>query len=155
MKWTLPPIAKIYEALGAIGDNRVEVFGNTAKCYSSSGGKYYSIKYIPESKTIYVNDNASYYVGYLGYPAIAFLMKKGLLPFEEKFATAYAGINWKDINKKNKNDFDRTVKEVSEGLELKGVQFKKVETFAKKVLIGLKKLDLEKPKVLEKPPEGY
>jgi hypothetical protein len=31
MKWKEPPIIKIYEALGAVADDRVEVEGNSAK----------------------------------------------------------------------------------------------------------------------------
>jgi hypothetical protein len=36
MKWRHPPLIKIYEALGAIADGRVEVNGMTAKVYSST-----------------------------------------------------------------------------------------------------------------------
>jgi hypothetical protein len=36
MKWQHPPIIKIYEALGAIADGRVEINGMTAKVYSST-----------------------------------------------------------------------------------------------------------------------
>ncbi|MFZ1075166.1 MAG: hypothetical protein WAN50_02225 [Minisyncoccia bacterium] len=37
MKWKKPPVIKIYEALGAVADGRIEVDGNAAKVYSSSG----------------------------------------------------------------------------------------------------------------------
>ena len=70
MKWEHPPIIKIYEALGAVADNRVELSENTAKVFSSSGNKFYDVSYDRDSNSIMTNDNGSYWKGYLGYPAI-------------------------------------------------------------------------------------
>src|SRR3989339_2007322 len=109
MKWKHPPIIKIYEALGAVADGRVEVGGNTAKVFSSSGNKFYDVSYDKEKNAIMANDNGSYWKGYLGYPAIAFLMKTGVLSFDEKTASLLENIAWKDINQKFKNDFDKTL----------------------------------------------
>lgn len=61
MKWTQPPISKIYEAIGAVADGRVEVDGNTAKVYSSSRKKYYDVFYDPSKKAIMTNDNGSFW----------------------------------------------------------------------------------------------
>lgn len=72
MKWKHPSITKIYEALGAVADGRVEVSSNTAKVYSSSRNKYYDIVYDPDKNQIMSNDNSSFYKGELGYPSIAF-----------------------------------------------------------------------------------
>lgn len=47
--WLQPPIIKVYEALGALADDRIKVKGNTAKVYSSSGNKFYTVTY--DSKT--------------------------------------------------------------------------------------------------------
>ena len=74
MRWKNPPKIKVYEALGCIADNRIEVNENEAKVYSSSREKYYTVKY--DRNSIMSNDNGSYWVGYLGYPSIALLMKK-------------------------------------------------------------------------------
>ena len=70
MQWKHPPVTKIYEALGAVADGRVKVVGNAAKVLSSSGNKSYAVEYDPSSKSIMVNDNASFYRGYLGYPGV-------------------------------------------------------------------------------------
>ncbi len=43
MKWKHPSITKIYEALGAVADDRVLVSGNSAKVYSSSRNKFYNV----------------------------------------------------------------------------------------------------------------
>ena len=70
-----PPTMKIYEALGAVADKRLEITGNTAKVYSSSKGKFYTVTYDSATNAIMSNDNACYFVGYLGYPAIAYLLQ--------------------------------------------------------------------------------
>ncbi len=116
MKWKQPPVIKIYEALGAVADGRVEVSGNSAKVFSSSGNKFYDVEYDPESQSIMTNDNGSYWQGYLGYPAIAFLLKIGVLEYKENLANLLKGIPWKDINQKYKNDFDKTLEHIQETL---------------------------------------
>ncbi len=119
MKWQHPPIIKIYEALGAVADNRVEVSGNTAKVYSSSGNKFYDVQYDSQEQQIMANDNGSYWKSYLGYPAIAYLMAINTLPYDENAGSLLKGIGWKDINQKFKNDFDKTLDHI---LSLKSVE---------------------------------
>jgi len=109
MKWGIPPDIKIYEALGAVADGRVEADGPTAKVYSSSGNKYYDVAYDAAACAIMTNDNGSYWKGYLGYPAIAYLMKTGALPYDAALGSALKGVAWKDINTRLKNDFDKTL----------------------------------------------
>jgi hypothetical protein len=107
----LPPKIKIYEALGSISDNRVEIdwlFQNEGKCYSSSRNKYYIIKYNPDHNSIITNDNGSYRQWYLWYPAIAFLMKQWIIQYKKDFSDALKWIARKDINQSFKNDFDKT-----------------------------------------------
>src|SRR5512140_2716320 len=108
-KWKRPPIAKIYEALGAVADGRIEVSGDSAKVFSSSGNKSYIITYDPAAGAIMANDNASFWKGYLGYPAIAYLMKVGAVSFDQKTAESLKSIAWKDINQRFKNDFDKAL----------------------------------------------
>jgi hypothetical protein len=153
MKWKNPPIIKIYEALGAVADGRVEISNNTAKVYSSSRNKFYDVNYSSEEKTIMTNDNGSYWKGYLGYPAIAFLMKIGTLSYDEKIANLLKDIAWKDINQKFKNDFDKTLDYI---LSSKSYEEKEaLKNFADKVSDEIKNLGLDYlgKKVL--PPEGY
>lgn len=52
-------MAKIYEALGAVFDGRVEIDGNRAKVYSSSGNKYYDVGVDPDKNAIMANDSGS------------------------------------------------------------------------------------------------
>lgn len=108
--WQLPPIIKVYEALGCIADGRITVSGNTAKVYSSSGNKFYTVSYDPDIKSIMCNDNGSYWQGYLGYPAIAYLLKAGIIPYSPSSADILKDIMWKNLNQTFKNDFTKTEK---------------------------------------------
>ena len=108
--WKQPPIIKVYEALGCVADGRVHIEGDSAKVYSSSGNKFYTVTYDPNTNAIMCNDNGSYWAGYLGYPAIAFLLKIGIIPYKIESANILKGIKWKDINQNFKNDFAKTEK---------------------------------------------
>ncbi len=164
MKWKTPSIIKIYEALGCIADDRLEINGLEGKVYSSSRNKFYTINYDPKSNAIICNDNGSYYVGYLGYPAIAYLMKTGELDFSERYAKALKGINWKDLNVKhdrNKGrgipnyDFEAVIEEVDSLIQEKGINMREFKSFLEKVAeqIKAKKFKILGEKV--PPPKGY
>jgi len=153
MKWRQSPIIKIYEALGAAADGRVEISGNTAKVYSSSRNKCYDVSYDPETQSIMANDNGSYWKDYLGYPSIAFLMKTGALPYDEKIGNLLKDIAWKDINQKFKNDFDKTLDYI---LSSKSEEEKKeLKEFVRKVESEIKNLDLSYLGKKALPPKGY
>lgn len=155
MEWKLPPKIKVYEALGCIADGRMEVEGNTAKVYSSSRGKFYTVTYDPKARAIMANDNGSYWQGYLGYPAIAFLMHISEIEFDWTYAEALRGIAWKDINTKFKNDFDKTTEHIHEILKERGVS---VEMFLEEVdgiMKRTEELDLSLLGKKTKPPSGY
>ncbi len=155
MKWKLPPKIKVYEALGAIGDGRVHVVGNTAKVYSSSGNKYYDVTYDATTQAIMTNDNGSYWQGYLGYPAIAFLCLKKNVVYDEKLSKALAGIHWKDINTQFKNDFDKTEKYIIEKLLTRGWIETAISEEIHSVQKQIEKLELSLLGQKKKPPVGY
>ncbi len=153
MNWKHPHISKIYEALGTIADGRIEIAGNTAKSYSSSRAKFYEIEYDPIENEIMCNDNSSYFKGELGYPAIAFLMKIGVLSFDQKLADILKGIPWKDINQKFKNDFSKALAHVlSEKTEEERKALKEFEIKVDDEIRNLK-IGLLGPK--KQPPAGY
>jgi hypothetical protein len=152
-KWSHPPIIKIYEALGSVADGRIEVDGNSAKVYSSSGNKFYNVSYDPEKKAIMTNDNGSFWKGYLGYPAIAFLLKKGILSYDEDTAKILENIKWKDINQKFKNDFDKTLDFILSPLT--ATQKDKLTFLVQKINKEISELDLSMLGKKVKPPEGY
>ena len=98
----MPPKMKIVEALGCVADNRIKIEDNTAVVKSSLGNREYVVKW-DGNKKIVSNDNASKWQHYTGYPIIAFLMKKGVLPYSAKIGEALKGIPWKQINDKFKS----------------------------------------------------
>ena len=151
--WKVPPIIKVYEALGAVVDDRLEIADNKAKCYSSSGNKYYDVTYSPEESAIMVNDNGSYWKGYLGYPAIAFLLKIGVFEYRPVLAAHFKSIPWKDINQKFDDDFEKTMEYIFADIDL-GTQ-KEIEDYAEKLLQDVEALGLLKLGMQQKPPVGY
>lgn len=143
----------MYEALGSVADGRVHVDGNTAKVYSSSGNKYYDVSYDPDANAIMTNDSGSYWHGVLGYPAISFLMIKGVISYDSRVGELLSGVHWKDLNKKHKNDFQKAVDEV---LSTKSEQEKTdIISCVEKAYGELKALDLNMLGPKKFPPKGY
>ena len=153
MKWSQPPIIKIYEALGAIADNRIEISGNTAKVYSSSKNKFYNVTYDQESQSIMANDNGSYWKGYLGYPSIAFLFKIGMLEFQPDLADLLKNIQWKDVNQKFKNDFDKTLQYTESSLSPEDKE--NLTSYTQNISKEISKLSLNLLGIKTVPPKGY
>ncbi len=153
MLWKTPSITKIYEALGTIADGRLEISGNAGKVYSSSGYKYYDIAYDPDKNAIMSNDNSSYWTGALGYPAIAFLMKKGIFSYDQKLADLLKGVAWKDVNQKFKNDFEKALEFI---ISTKTEEERKsLADFADKVYQEIKDQKLSLLGKRAVPPSGY
>jgi len=154
MKWKVPPKIKIYEALGCIADNRIEIDGNDAKIFSSSYGKFYSVKY-DGNNAIMVNDNGSYWTGHLGYPALAFLMLKGKIRYDQKSAEALKDIKWKDINVQFKNDYEKTQNHVLEIVKQRGYHIEEFQETIDNIFEQIKNLDMDLFGPRVKPPQGY
>jgi hypothetical protein len=155
MQWKQPPRIKIYEALGAIADNRIHTSNNEARVFSSSGNKYYTVRYDPQSQSITSNDNGSYWQGYLGYPAIAFLMQTGVLPCKQKYGDALQGIAWKDINQKYSNDFEQTITYCDQLLEAQGINLKEFYIYLDTLMHSIEDLQLTQLGDTMQPPKRY
>lgn len=154
-KWKMPPAIKVYEAIGALGDERIHITEASARVYSSSGNKFYTVLYDEMENKIMVNDNGSFFKGYLGYPAIAYLMLSDILPRNTQYEDALRGVAWKDINQKNKNDFAVTMKDIDTLLENKGIAMEDFKKFVDEILRMLKKQKLGVLGEKAIPPEGY
>jgi hypothetical protein len=116
--WKTPPKAKVYEALSAVADGRVTIVGDhMAEVSSSDQSKSYSVEWTKDVEGITSNDNASYWQGYLGYPILAVLMVLGRLSYDLDVAGWLAGIQWKQVNTRFKNDYDQAVEFVLSSLE--------------------------------------
>ena len=137
----MPPVVKVYEALGAIGDGRVRIEdGRFAIVTSSDGAKNYEVETSEDGREVASNDNASYWQGYLGYPAIAVLMERGFYRPPANVCDALAGIPWKELNRQFKNDYTRTIAEVERQLEQGGHDPDAVRSEADAVLDFLRRL---------------
>jgi hypothetical protein len=151
--WKLPSQTKMYEALGAVADGRIEVSGNAGKCYSSSGNKFYNITFDPNSNAIMSNDNTSYWTGELGYPAVAYLLSIGVLEYKPDLGELLKGIAWKDINQKYKNDFKAALVYILKDLTMKNR--KELHEYTSSLVESIKNLDLQQLGEQVVPPEGY
>jgi hypothetical protein len=138
--WKMPPPIKVFEAIGAIGDGRVRALDNDASRWevvSSDGSKNYTVELSADGREISSNDNASYWQGYLGYPAIAALIACGKVRASAASSDALAGIPWKEINRKFRNDYERTLDEVARIVEERGADFESVRAEAGAILEAL------------------
>jgi hypothetical protein len=148
-KWKMPPPIKVYEAIGAIGDGRVQAIGTGDApgqwdIGSSDGAKTYRVELSADGRAISSNDNASYWQGYLGYPAIAALMARGTLRASAEATRALAGIPWKELNRRFKNDYARTTGEVARIVAERGGDFDAIVAEAAAILDALAALALER-----------
>jgi hypothetical protein len=156
MDWKRPPTIKFYEALGAIADDRVTVTSpGTAMVLSSSGGKTYTVLFDPDGWTIAANDNGSYWQGYLGYPAIAYLVKQGLLPLDSEIVTWLVQIPWKDLNTEHK-DYPAVMSLVHETVRQRGGDVARLQGAVTELSAALDALALKRPSgPRPRPPVGY
>jgi hypothetical protein len=140
-QWKMPPLAKVYEALGAIGDGRVRIEdAYHASVTSSDGAKVYTVETSEDGTEISSNDNASFWQGYLGYPAIAVLIARGLIDADENATRALAGVAWKELNTRYRNDYDRTLEHVLEDAVARGDDVDAIRVAAAAVLEAVRKL---------------
>lgn len=136
----LPPIEKIPEAYSAIVDNRVVMSEHSALVNSSDYTKRYTVTWDGDLYT--ANDNASIWQGYAGYPMIAVLMLQGKLSLDIHIAEHFKDINWKALNTKHKNKYDKAVAEILDSLKEKGVDTDAINAEINKVYEDIRTLDI-------------
>jgi hypothetical protein len=153
--WKLPPRAKVFEAFTAVADGRVRLTGpRTATVTSSAGDKVYDVEWSEDGRTISANDTASYWQGYLGYPAVAVLLQRGELHAGETEIRALAGIPWHDLNERLKRDYDAAVAQALEGLAGGPPEVERVEHAVDAVMAQLAALDLQRAGRGRRPPKS-
>lgn len=153
--WKLPPLIKVYEALGSIADGRIEIEGNSAKVYSSSRGKFYEVNYDPAANSIMCNDNGSYWQDYLGYPAIAYLLLSGIIPYSKAQTLLLKNIKWKEINTKYKNDWEKTQNYCDNLVVERGGDIKTLKIEVSRIHKYLAENIFTQLGLKTKPPKGY
>ncbi|MEM0004414.1 MAG: hypothetical protein QXE10_01395 [Desulfurococcaceae archaeon] len=141
---TKPPRIKVLEAIGAVGDKRVTLMTDVkASVKSSMGDREYKVVLVSEGNQVYraySSDNGTIHRGYIGYPIIAFMMVKDILPVDGEVLRAMTGIPWKELNEKYQK-YAIVENIVLSRAEKMGVQRQVVDDF---VNLVLKKLGLMK-----------
>jgi hypothetical protein len=136
--WKMPPLVKIYEAFGALADGRVHMDDEShASVLSSDRTKTYRVEISEDGRMISSNDSASYWQGYMGYPAIAVMLRQGLYPVRAEVLNALSGIPWSELNQRFRNDYSRTVDEVMRRAEQRGFDSKLIVAEAQVALSKL------------------
>jgi len=139
--WKMPPLIKVYEALGSLGDGRVRIIDEEhALVTSSEGDRTYEVESRDGGRELSSSDNASYWQGYVGYPAIAVLLRRGLIPLPAGAPDALAGIPWNELNRRFKRDYSKTLAEVELRLKQAGHDPDAVRAQAEAVLQALRAL---------------
>lgn len=142
-RWKQPPIAKVYEALSAVADARVEIQSeDTATVRSSDGTKTYTVRWSKNRKVISSTDNASKFGHYIGYPIIAVLIELGDLPIDRTLARHLAAIPWKQLNEQFKRDYDKAVDYALSFSEAAGVVVAALRQMAAQIHESLATLEL-------------
>ncbi|MDE6769902.1 MAG: hypothetical protein K2J78_09295 [Muribaculaceae bacterium] len=137
------PIEKIPEAWTAIADKRVKFTegysqeSGSAIVASSDGDKSYTVTWRDGGQIFTSTDPATYWQGYPGYPVIAVLMLLGRLNYNKDLAAKFAGVEWKRVNTKFRNDYSKALKYVEEE---KGIDAEAVTSASTEVLNQLKSL---------------
>jgi hypothetical protein len=135
--WKMPPLIKVYEALGAIADSRVQIQDERhAAVVSSEGNKTYAVEIV--DREVAANDNASYWQGYLGYPAIAVMIMRSLLAADRDAISALGRIPWKELNRRFRNDYARAIVEVDQKLSANGIDPATIKAECEKILAALR-----------------
>ncbi|MDE6793950.1 MAG: hypothetical protein K2J63_01435 [Muribaculaceae bacterium] len=139
------PIEKVPEAWTAIADNRVKLVegygqdSGSAIIESSDGDKAYTVTWREGGQIFTSTDPATYWQGYPGYPVIAVLMLLGRLSYNKELAAKFAGVEWKRVNTKFRNDYSKALKYVEEE---RGIDAEAVISASTEVLNELKSLAL-------------
>jgi hypothetical protein len=154
-RWKLPPAAKVYEAFSAVADGRVHRRGvGLAEVESSGRDRSYTVEWSDDLTAVGSNDNASYWQGYLGYPAVAVLLTVGALHADGAIVGLLAGVPWHELNARFKRDYDAAVDSVLADLEEQGADRARIVAEVDAVMAQLAALELQRPPRRRRPPPG-
>ena len=135
--WKMPPLIKVYEAFGALADGRTKLNDDqNATVASSDGSKEYQVTVIERGREVSSSDNASYWQGYLGYPAIAVLIARGVIPAPREAMIPLGGIKWNVLNRRFKNHL-KTIAEAERQAVARGGDLTMIREAARGVIAAL------------------
>lgn len=154
--WLPSHIAKVYEALTAVADNRIEfnTSKNEAELFSSSRKKYYTITWNDDFSEMMANDKSAFFQGKLSYPMITVLLLKGQIPFNKEIADTLKNIPWKELNKQYKNKYEQAIEHALTELKEKGVDIQQIEAEVSRIYEEVVKLKIGLHGKKRFPPSG-
>lgn len=136
----LPPISKVYEAISAVADHRVNLYTKEAHITSSDYSKIYTVRFNQSEYSS--NDNATLWQHYPGYPIIAVLIEQKILPVNQTLLPFFEHVPWKQLNTKYKNDYDKAIDEYLQTIPQKGGNISDIEKYTQDTFAALTKLNL-------------
>lgn len=143
----LPPPEKIYEAWSALASGRFASDANPvspegdATIISSGGQKEYRVHW--QDNIFFANDPASWWQGYAGYPVLAALMFRNMLPYDPDIANLFASVQWEKINKKAARNYALALEYAMSDLKLSDTDQEKARAFAGQTFSRLQELPIE------------
>ena len=137
----MPPIAKIYEAFSVIADNRIKVDENRAIITSSNQKKEYTVTW--NETEISSNDNATFWLNYPGYPILAVWLKTNKISYQQEVIKYFKKINWHEINKKNKRNYEKGFNDVLNQLAEQNVDTETIEQEVDRIYKEIENLNYE------------
>lgn len=140
-----PPRIKVLEAAGAVADGRVQILSDTeALVTSSEGDRVYRVRVDLGKGLADSDDNGTRFRGYVGYPIIAFLMLRGVLPLDREISEALKGVRWRRLNERFKS-YSAVEKILLDDLRSRAIPPERVEGYVRTVMEALKRLGLARP----------
>jgi len=119
--------------------------GYSGVCHSAdTKGKTYTIIYNPETNTITSNDNGSMNQGYIGYPAVAFLLKVGKISYNPEILPLLKGIQRSKLKYQVHKDHEATLRLLLGNLLQQEVDVDRIVHEVEKIYQELEELKLHK-----------
>lgn len=137
----MPPIAKIYEAFSVLADGRIKLEENKATITSSNDEKQYTVVW--NENEITSNDNATVWQGYPGYPVIAVWLMKNRISYQKDIIKYFKNINWHEINKQNKRDYQKGIEDILNALREDNIDTEKIEEEVNRIYLAIENLDFK------------
>lgn len=142
----LPPPEKILEAWSAIGSRRIKLLSpadaksGEAILDSSDGSRSYHLAW--DGENYMSTDNATVWQAYPGYPVLALLMLRGLLPLPLELASLLASVNWNRLNKEARGNYALAAREAFKKLDLSEETIDRINRAVAETYALLQNLDI-------------
>ncbi|MEN3048250.1 MAG: hypothetical protein ABDH63_05660 [Candidatus Caldarchaeales archaeon] len=139
-----PPRVKVLEALGAVAGGRVtDVTETGCRVAASEGDRVYTVRVDLRTGEASSDDNGTVFRDYVGYPIIAYLMVRGVLPYDQRIAEPLKDVRWRTLNARLKS-YRLVEREIAALLRGRGIEWFEVSAFMDEVLRRLGGLQLWK-----------